>query len=252
MHRLGVQPGTTPAIAAVSGGYQIAFQADNHDLWTTGPYGTRNLHLGMKADTDPSITAVPGGYQIAFQANTGKLYTTGKYGTHDLGLGMGRYGHPSIAAVTGGYVIAFKANTGKAWLAGTTGHRDLGIQMDTYANESPSIAAHATSWEIALMSNLNEIWTATSTAQVDTRQVSADLTSPSITWAGTGGYDVSFVTNTVPSHPVFYGGTSYVDTHSDVSTNTSVASAYGPGLVTAYISANVPAVVVNGQYFGIP
>jgi hypothetical protein len=209
----------------------------------------------MMAGTSPSITAVAGGYQIAFEANTGMLWTTGKYGTHNLGLGMSKYGSPSIAAVTDGYVIAFKANTGKAWLAGTLGHRSLGVQMDTFANnENPAIAAHGTTWEIACMAISNEIWTATNTSQGDTGQESQDFTSPAIGWNAHEGWVTSFVTNTVPGHSVLGLGSDFVvRTTTDVASNTSVAVAVDDyGVVTAYVSSAIPAVVVNGQYFGIP
>ena len=256
VHHLGLQQGTTPAIAAVSGGYQLAFQSNRNDLWTTGPYGTKNLHLGMMAGTSPSIASVPGGYQIAFEANTGLLYTTGRYGTHNLGLGMAHYGSPSIAAVTGGYVTAFKANTGAVWLAGTQGHHSLGQMMNTDANESPSIAAHGSTWEIAFMALSNDIWTITDTTEVDTGHESADLTSPAAAWTGPGGWAVTFVTDDVPSHPaLIQGSAAYsVDAHAGVASNTSIAigSNSDGAVVRAYISSSAPAVVVGTQYFGIP
>ena len=256
VHRLGVQRGTSPAIAAVSGGFEVAFQSNQHELWTTGPSGTKNHHLGMMPGTSPSITTVAGGYQIAFEANTGMLYTTGRYGTHNLGLGMAHYGAPSIAAVTNGYVIAFKANTGKVWLAGTEGHRSLGQTMNIPASESPSIAAHGSTWEITFIALSNDIWTITNTTQIDTGHESADFTSPAIAWTGRGGWAITFPTNDVPSHAAFIqGAAAYaVDAHSSIQPNTSVAiggNANGT-VVRAYTSAAVPAVVVDGQYFGIP
>ncbi|HSX47704.1 MAG TPA: hypothetical protein VLF63_02930, partial [Patescibacteria group bacterium] len=68
---LGMMPGTSPSITLLSnGGYEVAFQANDGNLWITGSAGTQNMGLGMMAGTIPSITATAnGGYEIAFQAN---------------------------------------------------------------------------------------------------------------------------------------------------------------------------------------
>jgi hypothetical protein len=177
--RLGMMPGTSPAMARLpGGGYQIAFQANTGSLWTTGSLGTRDLGLGMRSGTSPSIAAVAGGYQIAFQANTGSLWTTGSLGTRDLGLGMRSGTSPSIAAVAGGYQIAFQANTGSLWTVGSLGTGDLKLGM--LAGTSPSIAAVAGGYQIAFQANTGSLWTVGS---LGTRNLGLGLraaTSPSI------------------------------------------------------------------------
>jgi precorrin-6B methylase 2 len=77
-----MMPGTSPSITALtSGGYEVAFQANNGVLWTVGSGpGSNNedWNLGMAGGTSPSITALHGGgYEVAFQANNGVLWTVG-------------------------------------------------------------------------------------------------------------------------------------------------------------------------------
>jgi hypothetical protein len=133
---LGMAGDTSPSIATVSGGYQIAFQADGGDLWTTGTLGTGDLGLGMDNATSPSIAgvsekfypALSSTYEIAFQANTGHLWTTGDAGltSGDTGQVMAAgtspairgtegvttatAGHPST--VSAGYTVAYQNSTG--------------------------------------------------------------------------------------------------------------------------------------------
>jgi hypothetical protein len=53
----GMLSGTSPSIAAVGTGYQIAFQANTGELIAVGSAGNSNTGQGMKAGTSPSITA---------------------------------------------------------------------------------------------------------------------------------------------------------------------------------------------------
>jgi len=48
---------SSPTIAAVGSGYQIAFKAaGTNNLWTAGVQGTRDLGYGVAAGTSPAIT----------------------------------------------------------------------------------------------------------------------------------------------------------------------------------------------------
>ncbi|HEV2637317.1 MAG TPA: hypothetical protein VGX23_19350 [Actinocrinis sp.] len=78
---------SSPSITApvgTTGGYEIAYQGSNVDLWVTTISGTPiDSHLGMMNGTSPAIAAAPGsGFNVAFQANTGYLWdytsTTGR------------------------------------------------------------------------------------------------------------------------------------------------------------------------------
>ena len=53
--KLGMMKGTSPSIAAVSGGYEIAFQANTGNLWAVGAAGSGDLKLGMMAGSSPTI-----------------------------------------------------------------------------------------------------------------------------------------------------------------------------------------------------
>jgi hypothetical protein len=112
----GLMAGTSPSIAGVEGGYQVAFQANTGNLWTAGALGTRDWGLAMMAGTSPSITAVAGGFEVAFQANTGVLRTVGALGNRNWGLSLNHASNPSIAAVTGSFQVAFEANTDELWV----------------------------------------------------------------------------------------------------------------------------------------
>ena len=89
---LGMMPGTSPSITALSGaqlasgGFETAFQANNSELWTVGAGGDKDWHLGMMAATSPSISGTrDGGFETAFQANTGQLWTVGGASGADSG-----------------------------------------------------------------------------------------------------------------------------------------------------------------------
>lgn len=68
--RLGMQPGTSPAVAVQPDGtFEVAFQANTHFLWVVDSHGVgHSTGLGMDPGSSPSITALPaGGFEIAFQ-----------------------------------------------------------------------------------------------------------------------------------------------------------------------------------------
>ncbi|MGD0683491.1 MAG: hypothetical protein ABSA03_00110 [Streptosporangiaceae bacterium] len=84
---------SSPSITATSSGSpEIAFQANDIDLWyyTPSNAGDRDLGLGMASGTDPAITATASGSpEIAFQANNNDLYYyTPANSSRDTGLGM--------------------------------------------------------------------------------------------------------------------------------------------------------------------
>ncbi|HUN36181.1 MAG TPA: hypothetical protein VMU95_29640 [Trebonia sp.] len=64
-----------------SGGYSVAFEGTNKDLWEYYSGSGHDLHLGMAEFTSPAITPNTG--LIAFQANTGSLwYYSAGHGTN--------------------------------------------------------------------------------------------------------------------------------------------------------------------------
>src|SRR5579862_714373 len=128
--------------------YEIAFQAKNRDVYSTGPGGQGNLHAGMRAGTSPSINSSG---EIAFQANDGNLYTVGPGGVGNLHLGMMAGTSPSISS-TG--EIAFQANNGDVYSTGPGGQGDLHAGM--MAGTSPSINS---SGEIAFQANDGNLYT---------------------------------------------------------------------------------------------
>jgi hypothetical protein len=83
-------------------GYEIAFQANNFDLWLYTPSnsGSRDTGLGMDAASSPAITASSGSPEVAFQANNNHLwyYTTTNSGSRDTGLGMAPDSSPALPA----------------------------------------------------------------------------------------------------------------------------------------------------------
>ena len=201
----GLMPGTSPSIAAVAGGYQVAFQANTGMLWTVGALGTRDWKLALMAGTSPSIAAVAGGFQVAFQSSTGELWTVGALGNRGWGQSLNRASSPSIAAFAGSFQVAFEAITDELWTIGPAGGADSGLGM--IDGSSPSIAAVTGGYETAYAANTGELAT---TGAIGTRTTGLAMlagTSPSITGvtggtagtAGTGGYggyEVAFTADT--------------------------------------------------------
>jgi hypothetical protein len=94
---LGMMRGTSPALMAIPGGFDIAFQANTGELWT---YQHGRFALGMMDWTSPSIAQTPNGTTVvAFQANTGHLWTTDHFDFGGWGQ-MASGTSPSISAVT--------------------------------------------------------------------------------------------------------------------------------------------------------
>jgi hypothetical protein len=135
--------GTSPAIAALSSGYEAAFEANTSNLWTDGSADETDHMLGMATGTSPAIAALAtGGYETAFQANTTHLWTSGTADQTDTGLGMASGTSPAITGLAhGGYEVAFQANTGILWLPGSAGTINTGLTMASGTN--PTIAGLA-------------------------------------------------------------------------------------------------------------
>jgi hypothetical protein len=131
-----MMPGTSPSIhGLLSGGYQVAFQANTGDLWVLGTSWTGDTGPGMAPGTSPFITVINSSYEVAFQANNYYLYTWNNLtGPSYLGFGMMPRTSPSITGLwTGGAEIAFQANNGNLWNAGSdgTGGNTYGIAPGT-------------------------------------------------------------------------------------------------------------------------
>jgi hypothetical protein len=100
--RLGMRPGTSPAVAGpADGGLVAAFQANTGKLWVVHNGAAHSLRLGMRPGTSPAITALPGGgYEAAFQANTGDLWVVRNGAGQDLRLGMRAGTSPATGGVS--------------------------------------------------------------------------------------------------------------------------------------------------------
>jgi hypothetical protein len=227
-----VASGTSPAVAAVAGGYETAYQTDDGDLAVAGTAGTEDTGLGMMAGTSPSIHGLlSGGYEVAFQANTGDLWVMGTGWTGDTGQGMAAGTSPSITVTNSSYEAAFQASTGYLYTWNNlTGPSYLGFGM--MPRTSPSITGLWTGGtEIAFQANTGDMWV---TGNAGTRDWGAGMdpaSSPSIVVAG-GGYEVAFQTNT---HDLWTLGTDgYNDWHLGMMPGTSPAIGSVSGGRAAY------------------
>ena len=134
---------SSPAIAGLATGYEVAYQTNYGHLATTGSNGvTTDTYKIMRAGTSPSITKDQGGtgYQVAFQGNDDNLQTTGNLGTENFGLPMDDQSSPSIVNLTATtYEIAYQTNYGHLAVYASS----AGVQTDTYnimrAGTTPSI-----------------------------------------------------------------------------------------------------------------
>jgi hypothetical protein len=196
---LGMMRGTSPSIAALSGGgYEAALQANSTALWTVGDDGTKDWQVGMMSGTSPSITELAGGgFEVAFQANTGDLWTVGTAGTVNWQMGMMSGTSPSITGLSGGgYEVAFQENTGALGTVGTAG--STGWQIGMMSGTSPSIAGLVGGgYEVACQADPTDLWTVGTAGTTDWQVEKVSGTSPSIAALATGGYEVAIQASTV-------------------------------------------------------
>ncbi len=198
---LGMKPGTSSSIAVLpEGKYEIAFQANNSELWTYSSNGEyHKTTLGMKEATTPSITALPESkYEIAFQANNSELWTYSSNGEyHNTTLGMKEKTSPSITTLSnGGYAVAFQANNGELWTYSSNGeyhNTTLGMKEKT----SPSITTLSNGgYAVAFQANNGELWTYSSNGEYhNTTLGMKEKTSPSIIALPEGKYEIAFQAN---------------------------------------------------------
>jgi hypothetical protein len=201
---LGMAAGTSPSIAAGSGGYAVAFQANTGHLFTYNPQTNGNVdsNLGMAAGTSPSIAAGSGGYEVAFQANTGQLYIYNPQtnASFDSNLGMAAGTSPSIAASPGGgFEVAFQANTGHLFTYNPQTNGNVDSNLGMAAGTSPSIAASpGGGFEVAFQANTGHLftWDPATNGNVDSNLGMAAGTSPSIAAWPITGFEVAFQANT--------------------------------------------------------
>jgi hypothetical protein len=186
-----------PATAA--SGYDVAFQANTTDLWTTGTPGSEDWELAMMTGTSPAVTALSGGgYEVAFQASNGNLTLAGSAGITHLGLGLMAGTSPAIAGLAdGSYEVAFQANTGDLYTyspAGGATHLGLGLMAGT----SPAIAGLADgSYEVAFQANTGDLYTYSPAGGATHLGLGLMAgTSPAITGLADGSYEVAFQANT--------------------------------------------------------
>jgi hypothetical protein len=190
--------GTSPGIAAVSGGYEAAYQDNTGQLVFTGNAGTINTSLGMMSGTSPSITALSGGgFEAAFQVNTGMLWVySPANGWTNLFLGMMSGTSPSITALPGGgFEVAFQANTGELWVYTSNGAAAT-LHLGMMSGTSPDITTLTNgSVELAFQANTGTLWTTNGAGNgAESGQAMASGTSPSIASSAGGGYGVAYQT----------------------------------------------------------
>jgi outer membrane lipoprotein-sorting protein len=232
---LGMDAGTSPAIASDGSGYDVVFQSNQNDLYTYDPStgGSTNLNLGMDAGTSPSIASDGSGYEVAFQSNKNDLYlfdsSTG--GSTNVNLGMAPGTSPAIVASPGGgYEVAFQANNGDLYTYDTDGnsHTDTGLGMD--AGSSPAIASNGSGLDVMFQSNQNDLYTYDpSTGGSSNVNLGMDAgTSPAIASDGSG-YDVMFQSNQndLYTYDPSTGGSSNVNLGMDAGTSPSIAYSGG-------------------------
>lgn len=153
--------GTSPSIVerGSSNDFQIAVQASNGELYTTGSLGLKAWGVGMAAGTSPSIAPYGGGVQIAFQANTGKLWTVGEAGTKQWNLGIATGTSPSITfdLNNGDYKIAINAaGTNRLWTVGSGSTKEW-TTVVMAPNTSPSMASWKAGSGVLVQSNAGQL-----------------------------------------------------------------------------------------------
>ena len=196
----GVEPGTSPAIAALStGGYEVAWAASGtDDLYLTGPGGTTNTGLAMNPGSSPAITATAsGGFEVAYQSSGTDLCYYGGTEVECTDLGMYAGTCPVITTLASGQVeAAFEANTTNLWFASQQGNgSNTGLGM--YKGTSPSVTALSDGdFEAAFEANTSQLWIVDSLYSAANPPLGMDQgTNPSIIQYG-GGLEIGFTANT--------------------------------------------------------
>ncbi|TQJ09280.1 hypothetical protein [Lapillicoccus jejuensis] len=212
----GAATGTSPSIATVPGGYEVAVHVNyQDDLWTLGAAGNKDWHVTMAPGTSPAIAALTGGgYEVAYQTSGGALAVVGTRGTKTYPLGMMPGTSPSIVGLPqGGTEIAFQSNAGTLWTVGDAGGRNWGFGM--CRPSSPSITTQGrASYQVAVditytnckqpasgSQPSNSVWTVSPAGVKDWKVGIYEGTSPSITRLEGGGVELALATNTVFSPP---------------------------------------------------
>ena len=207
---LGVMPGTSPSIAALSdGGYRVAFQDTAGNLIVAWPGGHKDWGPAIMPGTSPAITTLfDGGYEVAFQDTSGLVDTVGTtYHEIDISLGMMAGTSPAIAAftsasnVTDGYEVAFQANTGHLYTAGAANPYGTDQQLGMMPGTSPAIAQNREGltddcYVVAFQGAGNgNLWTFTSNGSSFGKDLGLGMaagTSPAITSFADGSYQMAF------------------------------------------------------------
>jgi hypothetical protein len=155
-----VKSGTSPSIAAVSGGFETAFQAPNGHLTEIG-VNNFDTQLGMAANTSPSITAMPGTtFKVAFQANTGVLWTQDlAVGGVPTGAAMAAGTSPALTSLSGGgFEIAVHGTNGHLWEYGTY-IANFDTVLGMWPGTSPSITPMPdVVFDVAFQADTGALW----------------------------------------------------------------------------------------------
>jgi hypothetical protein len=139
---------TSPAIAAASGGFEVAYQTTTNVVATIGHYGAQIWSQGMLAGTSPAIAAQPSGFVWAVQTPSHVVYTsrvtettsaatatkaattTVTHSDHNWGFATRAATSPTVLGVaTGGYVVAAVQSNG---------------ELSTMTVSAANVALHAT------------------------------------------------------------------------------------------------------------
>jgi hypothetical protein len=146
--------GTSPSMVGdPAGGYHVAVQGSNGDLWVAsniGGYGAPtfmfDIAVPMAAGTSPAAALSSQFAQFAWQGSNGHLWKTGPQGPIDFGVSMMAGTSPSMALLSDGSTeIAFQGGNGDFWTETITAGGQMVSQdwptplMD--AATSPSVAA---------------------------------------------------------------------------------------------------------------
>ena len=143
-------PKTDPAVASISGSYELVFEGADGDLWSDDSGGATDDKEPMAPGTSPDITYQPAGtYEIAFQGADHDLYVDNGTTATDTRQTMDPTGTPAITNLLGGgYEVAYRGADGNLCLYGSAGRTDTGLAVE--AGTEPGIGGLPTGgYEVA-------------------------------------------------------------------------------------------------------
>jgi hypothetical protein len=223
----GLDPATSPTIAASGSTVVVAFTANSSDaLWTGNGSTESPTSQTVEAGTSPSVAVLnSGATEYAFNAPDSDLVTGDGSTWSDSSLGADPGSSPVISAVDGGgYEAGFQANTNALWeYSDNVSPPGTDTSQGMNGGGTPAVTGLGTAgdYELAFEANNNDLYIWGSEGNANTTETMAPGTNPAISAVGASAYDIAY--QGANGDLWLYGSTGSIDTGQAMAANTSPA-----------------------------